>query len=447
MSEPQNPSVESAEPVSMLSLDGLTTAGHEIIVGDAVESLRRLATGSVHTVITSPPYAGLRDYGEDGQLGLEEVQDCLAWARSEPPCDDCYICSMRKVAKEIHRVLRDDGTLWWNIADSYNGSGGAGGDYGEGGLREGQPKYPGRHLKALKPKDLCMIPARTALAFQADGWYLRSDIVWDKPNPMPESVTDRPTKAHEYIFLFAKSKRYYYDADAIREPSVALDPMHPGYHAAAAERHAKGERFEGKGKYGKKAFQTIGIGGRNKRSVWRVTTKGYKGAHFAVYPTELIEPCVLAGTSEHGCCSDCGEPWKRLKGRACRECDALIPTQAKECAACGYRNTGWMEEREASETKRSDDPSKPGRRTPRKKDLTAKSITAGWRAGCECDADVVPCVVLDPFLGSGTTTEVALVNGRHAIGIELNPEYAELARERIAKVDEKLKLSDEREWV
>jgi DNA modification methylase len=175
-----------------------------------------LADQSVHCVVTSPPYWALRDYGTPGQLGLEPLHDCLGWATSDN-CGACYVCHMRAVFAEVWRVLRDDGTLWLNLGDSYNGSGGAGGDYNPGGLKAGQPKYPGHRGAGLKVKDLVGIPWRVAFALQADGWYLRSDIIWAKPNPMPESVTDRPTKAHEYLFLFSKSPKYYYDAHAIRE--------------------------------------------------------------------------------------------------------------------------------------------------------------------------------------------------------------------------------------
>jgi len=197
------------------------------------------------------------------------------------------------VCREVRRVLRDDGTLWLNLGDSYAGSGGAGGDYAAGGLKESQPKWKSNldaQSAGLKPKDLVGIPWMVAFALRADGWFLRQDIIWHKPNPMPESVKDRCTKAHEYIFLLAKSQKYYYDAEAVMED-------------AAGGR----ERFGG-AKYGDKGldksrndtarFDETIVDARNRRSVWTVTTKPFKGAHFATFPPDLIEPCILAGSAK-----------------------------------------------------------------------------------------------------------------------------------------------------
>lgn len=277
---------------------------NEIIVGDALEELKKLPEGSVHCVVTSPPYYNLRDYGIEGQLGLEETLDD-------------YIAGLVGVFREIRRVLRDDGTVWLNISDSYATSGGDRQRNWDGRKKnlQTQPDRRRRLGNGFKQKDLMMIPARLAIALHADGWWLRQDIIWYKPNPMPEAVKDRCVTSHEHIFLLTKRAKYYYDADAISNDN-----------------------------------------GTNRHSVWEVAPKGYGGAHFAVYPEELITPCILAGCPRGG-------------------------------------------------------------------------------------------VVLDPFLGSGTTSVVALKHGRQAIGIELNPEYAELARERIAKVDKSLNLSDEREWI
>jgi DNA modification methylase len=217
----------------------------------------------------------------DKQIGLE----------SSP---EQYVAKLVDVFREVRRVLRKDGTLWLNIGDSYNGSGGAGGDYAAGGLKDGQPRYPGRSIASLKPKDLMMIPARVALALQSDGWWLRSDIIWAKPNPMPESVTDRPTKAHEYIFLLTKAARYYYDANAIVEPGV-------GTEYDLTQRSAgrmNGSRYLVEGKGQEKCGDSFGVGTatRNARSVWTIATSGYKGAHFATFPEELVRRCVLAGS-------------------------------------------------------------------------------------------------------------------------------------------------------
>ena len=223
----------------------------EILIGDCREQMQSLADGSVQTCVTSPPYFGLRDYGMAGQLGLEPS-----------PAD--FVAAMVEVFREVRRVLADDGTLWLNLGDSYGAA-----------------------------KQLLGVPWRVALALQDDGWCLRQDIIWHKPNPMPESVRDRCTKAHEYIFLLSKSPKYFFDADAIKEPSI--------WYGKDARSDKGNIRYEGKrtqdtsGKNGQQGFATV-TEFRNKRSIWTVTTKPFKGAHFATFPPELIEPCVLAGS-------------------------------------------------------------------------------------------------------------------------------------------------------
>jgi len=255
----------------------------EIIQGDCLKSLRNLAPKSVNTCVTSPPYFGLRDYGADGQMGLEETPEE-------------FVENLVKVFREVKRVLRDDGTVWLNLGDSYAGpKGNNRGEGAGGGQKRGELMGFG-NIKTkvphgLKTKDLIGIPWRVAFALQQDGWYLRQDIIWHKPNPMPESVRDRCTKSHEYIFLLSKSKKYYYDNEAIKEP-VKKD---------------WGIRDRTNGKYHNKGSGlsphtglTKSYEKRNKRSVWTVTTKSFKGAHFAVFPMDLIEPCVLAGCPEGG---------------------------------------------------------------------------------------------------------------------------------------------------
>jgi site-specific DNA-methyltransferase (adenine-specific) len=220
----------------------------EILVGDAVTRLRELSDGSVRTCVTSPPYWGLRDYGNDGQLGLEST-----------PQE--FVENLCQVFDEVSRVLADDGTLWVNLGDTY------------------------------ADKSLAGIPWRFAFAMQDRGWYLRQDIIWAKPNPMPESVTDRCTKSHEYVFLLTKNPTYYFDHEAIKEPAIHANDRRNG-----KGRHTyTGTRAENDGLV-QQSFVTVNDT-RNKRSVWTVTTKGYKEAHFAVYPTELIEPCVKAGSA------------------------------------------------------------------------------------------------------------------------------------------------------
>lgn len=265
---------------------------YRIIVGDSRKVLRDFDADLFQTCITSPPYWGLRDYAVEGQIGAEDsLED--------------YLSDLVSIFREVRRALKSDGTLWLNIGDSYTS--------GNRTWRAPDKKNPGREMsyrpptpEGLKPKDLIGIPWKIAFALQADGWHLRSDIIWYKPNAQPESVKDRPTRAHEYLFLFSKSEQYYYDHNAIREPT------------------------------------TDGSGTRNRRSVWSINTKGFSGSHFAVFPPELVQLCLLAG-------------------------------------------------------------SKPS------------------------------SLVLDPFLGIGTVTEVCLRNNRQCVGVEINPSYAYIASQRALK--------------
>jgi len=344
----------------------------EIIHGDCRAALEFMPSTSVNCIVTSPPYFGLRDYGVDGQIGLEATPDA-------------YVAEMVAVFREARRVLCDDGTLWLNLGDTYNNNPSTSDiprtEQGNGSGAFQIP--PEKHVEArrakpnkaqplinagIKKKDLIGIPWRVAFALQADGWYLRQDIIWSKPNPMPESVRDRCTKAHEYIFLLSKSDRYYFDAASIAEPLAAssierlsqptLDQQQgsdrvPG--KTNGRMKAVGPRFGGN-KYGDDESELTRTksgnertapadGKRNKRSVWTVTTKPFKEAHFATFPPDLIEPCILAGCPPGG-------------------------------------------------------------------------------------------TVLDPFFGAGTTGLVAQQHGRHAIGIELNAEYIDIAKRRLGLVPE-----------
>ena len=265
-------------------------SSYQVIIGDCIEGIRTLPDQSVHTCVTSPPYFGLRDYGMAGQIGLEDTPDA-------------FVARLVDVFREVRRVLRDDGTLWLNLGDSYASGGGVGqphrdssGGIGNKGTRGEQGYHasgggfvrPDTARNGLKPKDLLGIPWRVAFALQSDGWYLRQDIIWHKPNPMPESVTDRCTKAHEYVFLLSKSARYYFDAEAIKE--AASGPAKPAGRKNDASRNdsATTGTVRGDGE------------NRNRRSVWTVATKPYAGAHFATFPPDLIEPCILAGSPVGG---------------------------------------------------------------------------------------------------------------------------------------------------
>jgi DNA modification methylase len=251
-----------------------------------------LANETVQCVVTSPPYYGLRDYGVSGQIGLEQTPEE-------------YVAKLVDVFREVRRVMREDGTLWLNLGDSYAGSGGAGGDYNKGGLKEGQPHYKsnfdtvkskrdakrwgGGNLPAtgnLKPKDLIGIPWMVAFALRADGWYLRSDIIWHKPNPMPESVRDRPTKSHEYMFLLSKSQHYYYDNEAIREAyTKPLDRW--GGDKLVANGTSIYDEGTGQQTYRDRNMRP-NANGRNRRTVWTIATSPYSGAHFATFPPALV---------------------------------------------------------------------------------------------------------------------------------------------------------------
>ena len=263
---------------------------------------------SVQCVVTSPPYFGLRDYGVGDQIGLEKTLED-------------YIASIVEVFDGLWRVLKDDGVVWLNLGDSYSGSGAGGGGNRKGnehGQHDALVSVGRPDVQAgMKPKDLMMVPHRVAIALQ-ERWYVRQEIVWHKPNPMPESVTDRCTRAHEYVFMLTKSARYYYDADSIREANEDADPSKPAYRPKYLERFQNGDRFEGQGKNGIYAFQSFNKKGRNKRSVWTVTTKPYAGAHFATFPPDLVEPMVLAGCMEGGVVLDpfCGSG---TVGMVCRK--------------------------------------------------------------------------------------------------------------------------------
>ena len=261
-----------------------------ILVGDARQRLAEVADQSVQTCVTSPPYFGLRDYGHAGQMGLEQTPEA-------------YVAELVGLFREVRRVLKDDGTVWLNLGDSYARQ--VGNDRtkaSDSGMKTGRTGKSELLFKdgcntppvGLKPKDLIGIPWRVAFALQADGWYLRQDIIWHKPNPMPESVRDRCTKAHEYLFLLSKSEKYYFDAEAIKEPSVT----------SAADQVAKRNKAPHKGQRDAGMRETTGgfdkltkiYETRNRRSVWTITTKPYRGAHFATFPPELVEPCILAGS-------------------------------------------------------------------------------------------------------------------------------------------------------
>lgn len=363
-----------------------------ILQGDCRDILKTLPDKSVHCVVTSPPYWGLRDYGVAGQIGLEKTPDE-------------YVATMVQVFREAKRVLRDDGVLWLNLGDSYAAdrggtympaetlAGGISGKGDSGTMRgRGDDGYARRDCTkyGLKHKDLCGIPWRVAFALQSDGWYLRSDIIWHKPNPMPESVTDRPTKSHEYVFLMSKSARYFYDAEAVKEAATGTYQWgEQPYKCGDLNIHHKKSN----------AKKTAEEGTRNIRSVWTIATQPSSEPHFAMFPEALVVPCIKAGTSEHGVCSECGAPWERVVEKT----SATPGQKAGYTRDCTMRNDG---ERAGSWT-------------------DAESKTIGFRSTCKCGReDRIQATVLDPFSGMATVGVVCNKLGRKYIGIELNPKYA-----------------------
>jgi DNA modification methylase len=369
-----------------------------VYAGDCRAVMAEMPEQSVHCVVTSPPYWGLRDYGADGQIGLE-------------PTPEAYVETMVAVFREVRRVLRDDGTVWLNLGDSYtsgnsgqrvrNSNGGFAGSDGER-TQDATRANPGRaSVIGAKPKDLVGIPWRTAFALQADGWYLRSDVVWSKPNPMPESVTDRPTKSHEYVFLLSKRERYYFDADAVREAVSDTPGARAWRRVFDPSKQAKEAALKAAGiKGGNDGRRDPNPAGRNLRSVWNIATQPYPGAHFATFPEALVEPCVKAGTPERGVCPDCGAPWVRLTRREGGERYATGKSAEKNGAGLATAFSGYTD----------------GSSAP-------TFITTGWRPSCRHDAEAVPATVLDPFAGSGTTGRVAQRLGRRAVLVDLNPAY------------------------
>lgn len=457
----------------------------KLYAGDWIEVLRDLPAESVQCVVTSPPYWGLRDYNTEGQLGLEASPDE-------------YLVKMVAGFREVRRVLRPDGVAFVNLGDCY-----ATKPFYDGATidpkwkqarNRGRNNGPNRKpLEGIKPKDMVGVPWMVAFALRADGWYLRQDIIWAKSNPMPESVTDRCTKGHEYIFLLSKSERYFFDAFAIREEVSGTshergDGVNPkarkhGQHSRMQEdrdpRHLQQSNGVGWGytdlapkprtkrdgrrpkawdnDMGSNRTLVAGYGRpeprpkqnesfsaavnqlvthRNKRSVWEIATAPYREAHFATFPPKIPEQCILSGTSEVGACPKCGSPWKRV----------VLPSEAYAEKLGRARVNGYD----------YDEDLYTGMRVNEKVNSDYRS--AGWYPTCECGGykvetipawrsewhkahwlsrvikkfgPAVPCVVLDPFNGAGTTGLVAARLNRDYIGIELSSEYLTMAERRL----------------
>ena len=402
----------------------------------------------------------------DAQLGSEARPDCLGWARGENCAErdwatGCHVCRMVLVFREVRRVMRDDAICWINYGDSYASSGGER-TVGSSDKGTGRSDAPGPRLTPLPSGNLVGVPWRVALALQADGWVLRQDIIWHKPSPMPESVRNRCTKAHEYVFLLTKRMGYFYDAEAIKEPSKS-EPHPPGWATPLADRNDRSQES-----INESNSRAWGAANSNKRSVWTVASEGFAGAHFATFPKALIRPMILAGTSERGACASCGAPWKRLTEMT----DAYKAALASDKYVPGWSATGDAQVARQNKNHHST--------------LPQKNVTTGWQPTCECHGKlvkrkvkemrrivvsanrkqgelqslvtsgldslnrttvefgeqeaektveeyvsdlpfdrhpVVPCVVLDPFVGSGTTAVLSVELGRRAWGIDLSTDY------------------------
>jgi DNA modification methylase len=443
---------------------------------DALTYLRSLPDGCANCCVTSPPYFGLRDYGippthwpaveYSPMAGLAPVlvpamDACLGLE----PTPDAFVGHIVAVFREVRRAMRKDGTLWLNFGDCYAGSWGAQsrGDFYPGTLDSVNQNYSisARQIKAaphttntgslkrtpgLKPKDLVGMPWRVAFALQADGWWLRSDVVWAKPNPMPESVTDRPTKAHEYVFLLSKSERYFYDAEAAKEPATGNahergDGVNPkaksfGPNSGVMKKHCgnppqdrrpldkqsgHGRRHEGFNERWKckqnESFSAAVCGlvsSRNARSVWTIATAPFPEAHFATFPEELAKRCIRAGTSERGCCPECGAPLVRMVERL-RTLDgipcATLPPMRSISKSAPSSAQGVSHGRTGSISQYN-----------------------GFQPTCRCGhTETAPCVVLEPFCGAATVPLVATALGRSWLACELNPAYVEMGNRRLER--------------
>jgi DNA modification methylase len=351
----------------------------------------------VQCVVTSPPYYGLRDYGVAGQIGLEATPE--EW-----------VAELVAVFREVRRVLRDDGALWLNVGDCYGSGTRATRDVSRS-TKHGYWNNPNISRRVGSPaKQLLGMPWRLALALQADGWWVRSDIIWAKPNPMPESVTDRPTAAHEHVFLLTKSARYFYDADAVREEVTGN--AHPRGNGVTPKSTVPGLGIKANSSFHAAVAELVDS--RNLRNVWTLATEPYAEAHFATFPTALAERCIKAGTSERGCCGACGAPWVRQTER--------VATGRTQKMA-----DGWDTGDSAHGTRHRN-----GREAGERGIPVTANVTTGWMPSCRCNTPAVPCAVLDPFAGAGTTLLVADRLQRDAVGIELSGAYVEMARRRIA---------------
>jgi len=366
-----------------------------IINGDVLKVLQSMSSESVQCVVTSPPYWGLRDYNVEGMIGLE-------------PTLDEFLAKMVEVFAEVKRVLRKDGTVWLNMGDGYAGPSSRASNNGRSGFGNKREAVVNKGAGVFKTKDLMLMPSRLAIALQDNGWWIRSEIIWHKPNSMPESCTDRPSSSHEKIYLLTKSSKYFYDADAVRENN---HDTYNGQRGNSTTRKKMQSKMRTKTTQDQMDYYSTH--GRNLRNVWKIPTQPYKNAHFATFPEALPMKCIMAGTSEKGCCSKCGTPLKRITEKKRIRRDEFKKTDPR------YRPSKYNGAYEGINGKGDAGYS--------------SSKTLGWEPDCECNAETKPCTVLDIFSGAATTGLVALKLQRKYIGIELNPDYVAMSLKRIEK--------------
>jgi DNA modification methylase len=449
----------------MLSNDDLRD---KIFQGDVLEVLKTFPNDSVHTCVTSPPYYALRSYDTatwdggdptcdhkaakqksryDYSLKSSPIQDSKRTGTDAPILDDvCPTCGaikkdlqiglektpvefidkLTEIFEEVRRVLHPSGTCWIVISSSYNGSGKGSSSGGVGPKSKLQTSSIGSYsiktatrLKTYKPKDMIPIPWLLGIALQKSGWWLRDDIIWSKTSCMVSSVTDRCTKSHEYILMLSKSRKYYFDNDAIREPYTTKNPEKM---FGKVPKNSKAARIDEvaplQGKLVTQGCTPDSIwshGGKNKRSVWTVGPYQLKELHYATYSPHLISPCVLAGSSEYGACAKCNAPYKRVLEKSI--------TFHSGSGKSGNKPKGKYEGTEQAESGSYDIRMGPH----------VSTKTVSWIPTCKCgeDTGVVPCIVLDPFMGSGTTALVSKKHGRNYVGIELSQKYIEIADKRL----------------